>query len=391
MSIGTDAGTEAGTEAGTDAGTATASVAGAARPAAPVPVSSAASSTGREVWVFTILLLPAVVFLAILAGRLPEGMEKSLGLAGLAFFIGVLAGPHWIRLLRRIKVGERISSDVPDTHRLKAGTPTMGGVLFLVTIVVLTAVYNLVGHRSMLLPLGTVLSFGALGMIDDLAKLRGRRVAGLTRRVQLLLHLLIAGTASYASYHLLGMNKVYVPFFGAYVVDARWYVPFATLVIIATLNAMAITDGLDGLLAGTSAIAFAAYWIISVWQGLLYLGAFNATVMGALLAFLWFNVHPARMFMGNTGSMALGGLLGVVALMSQQPLLLPLIGIVFVANAVADLIQIGSFQLRKRRVFRRAPLHHHFELLGWHEVTVTLRFWIVGAIAAVVALMLATQ
>jgi len=359
--------------------------------AAPVAADVTAPAPGREVWVFTLLLLPVVIFLAILAGRLPEGMEKSLGLAGLAFFIGVLAGPHWVHLLRRIKVGERISNDVPDTHRLKAGTPTMGGGLFLATIFVLTAVYNLVGHHSMLLPLGTLLSFGALGMIDDLAKLRGKRVAGLTRRVQLALHLLIAATASYASYHLLGMNKIYVPFLGAFVVDARWYVPFATLVIIATLNAMAITDGLDGLLAGTAAIAFAAYWIISVWQGLLYLGAFNATVMGALLAFLWFNVHPARMFMGNTGSMALGGLLGVVALMSEQPLLLPLIGIVFVANAIADLIQIGSFKLRGKRVFRRAPLHHHFELLGWHEVTVTLRFWIVGAIAAVVALMLATQ
>jgi phospho-N-acetylmuramoyl-pentapeptide-transferase len=173
------------------------------------------------------------------------------------------------------------------------------------------------------------------------------------------------------------------------VLPAWLYVPLAAFVVVATVNAVNITDGLDSLSATTSALAFAAYWIIALWQGDGAAGALAATVVGALLAYLWFNAHPAQMIMGDTGALALGALLAFVALLVNQPLLLVPIGVIFVANALSDILQVLSVKLRGRRLFRIAPLHHHFRRIGWPETWVVQRFWIVGAVGALVGLLLA--
>jgi phospho-N-acetylmuramoyl-pentapeptide-transferase len=188
----------------------------------------------------------------------------------------------------------------------------------------------------------------------------------------------------------LGFNAVWVPFAGLVAIPAWLYVPLAAFVVVATINAVGITDGMDSLAATTSAIAFVAFWIIARWQGDGGTAALAGTIVGALLAYLWFNAHPAQMFMGDTGSLPLGGLLAIVALLLQQPLLLVPIGVIFVANAASDVLQVLSLKLRGKRMFLIAPLHHHFRRLGWPETWVVQRFWIVGAVGALVGLLLAS-
>ncbi|PLS79058.1 MAG: phospho-N-acetylmuramoyl-pentapeptide-transferase, partial [Chloroflexi bacterium] len=310
---------------------------------------------------------------------------RSLLLAGGAFVLTLFTGRYWVAWLKSKKIGKQVRADGPQSHLGKTGTPTMGGIMIVVSAAIMTVLFNLRGRPSMLLPLAVLISFGILGGYDDFLSLTGTRskTHGLTARlkfVSLLLIALIAALALYLPREYFGLANegcVQVPFYGPINIG-YFYIPIAVFVILATSNAVNITDGLDSLAAWTLAISFAAYGIISfiAYPRLVYLHAFCFTMVGANAAFLWYNAHPAQVFMGDTGALAMGAALAVVALISQHWLLLPLIGIVFVLNAGSVIIQTTYFKWTRwrtgtgRRVFKMAPLIHHFELSGWSETQV---------------------
>jgi len=328
-------------------------------------------------------------------------VSYALLLGTLAFLVIVPWGNPLIRYLRAHGIGKRIRVDGPSSHQSKMGTPTMGGLLILIPVALVTIALNLLGRYSMLLPLGTIIAYGVLGATDDFKGLTGDSDAplaeqiGILGRYMFLWQLLIAIVAAAALYWSLGLQGVAIPGVHRIIDIGLWYVPIAIFIIVGCANAVNITDGLDGLAGGTSAIAFAAYGIIAYLQGQTYLLAFCFTVAGALLAFLWYNAYPAEVFMGGVGSLALGATLAVIALMTQQWLLLPIIGAVFVAVAASDILQVGYFKLTRRlygegrRLFKMAPLHHHFELIGWSQVQVTQRFWTIGVLAGMLGVALA--
>jgi len=319
--------------------------------------------------------------------------------------LAVVWGPLLIRILRHYRIGKRIRIDCPDEHESKMGTPTMGGLMIVVPVVLITVVlniYNLMGRtvigRSILVPLGVMILYAVIGGIDDLAGVRGvRRGAGLTARRKLKWEIPV--TLGIATIMLVTdiqfAGQVGVPGV-AEMVDIGWlWVPFAALMILGFANAVNLTDGLDGLAGIIVASAFAAYGVIAQLQGQFYLIRFCFTVVGACFAFLWYNAHPAQMFMGDTGSLALGATLGTVALMTGQWLLLPVVALIPVAETLSVIIQVLYFKYTKRRfgkgrrVLKMAPLHHHFELLGWSETQVVQRFWLVELLAAMAGVALA--
>jgi phospho-N-acetylmuramoyl-pentapeptide-transferase len=320
-------------------------------------------------------------------------MAYAIGLALVAFGLGAAFGPIWLRFLRAHGLGKQVNPSEPEENKLKEGTPTMGGVVFLAPVLAVTLAFQvLVGrHLIMLVPLALAAGLAALGALDDVQTLTGRRrSAGLPPAVkwgaQLGLCLAVSGALAWN-----GLTQVHVPFVGPAAFPVWAYVPFATFVLIGTINAVAITDGLDSLAATTAGIAFVAFWVVGTVLGYPLSAALCATVVGALLAYLWFNAHPAQMFMGDTGSLALGGLLGTVALLQREPFLLIPIGIIFVANAAADIVQVLSVKLRGTRLFRIAPLHNHFQRVGWAETWIVQRFWIVGAVGALAGILLAVR
>ena len=319
-------------------------------------------------------------------------MVRALVIGSAASLVSLLAGGPLLALLARLGVGKAISDEGPASHQAKAGTATMGGLLMLGVILAVTVPTNLVGRLSVLLPLGVMGAAGLLGFVDDLLTLQGRERIGGHERGGLVMKA-AAGVAiglavGLILYYALEERSMNVPHFGEYELNAG-YIAIAVLVVTATTSAGAVTDGLDGLLAGVMALAFGAYGVIALLQEQIFLGTFCFTVVGAILGFLWYNAHPARVFMGETGALPLGAGLATVALMTGWWLLLPVVGIVLVAEALSDLVQIGSFRLVGRRVLKMAPLHHHFELLGWSEPQVVLRFWLVGAVGALLGLALA--
>lgn len=349
-------------------------------------------------------------------------MPFALALATASFVIAVIWGPGLIRLLRKWRVGKQIRSELPSAHKSKTGTPTMGGLMFLLPITAITVVMNLANFlsgfdagkailayfsfeegssligKSILLPLLTLGAFATLGAVDDLAEVRGWfGGGGLRARVMFPLQFLLAGITAFGLYHpsILDLHKVGVPTVVQAVDIGIWFVPIATLFIVALANAVNFTDGLDGLATLISIVAFAAYGIIAYLQGQYPLLSFCLTVVGALFAFLWFNSHPARVFMGGIGSLALGATLAVVALMSAQWLLLPIVGFIFVAEEASVIIQVLYFKLTRklagegRRFFKMAPLHLHFQKMGWSETHITQRFWIVAVLAAMLGIALA--
>ncbi len=332
---------------------------------------------------------------------LAQEMSEALVQGAVAFLFTVLWGGWLVRFLRRRGIGKKIRADGPERHRSKAGTPTMGGLMIVLTVAAVTLIFNLRGGRySMFLPIAVILGCGLLGAVDDFYNLLGRRGEGLRPTVKFGWLFGIALAAAWILYSpdYMGPAHTYLPFLGP--VDLQqylgvWYVPIATLIILGSANAVNLTDGLDGLAGSTAGLAFAAYGVIAFLQGQDYLLPFCFTIVGTLLSFLWYNAYPARVFMGDTGSLALGATLGVVALMTWQWPLLLIIGIVFVAEALSDLIQVGYFKWTKRRygegrrVFRMAPLHHHFEMQGWSETQIVARFAIIGVVAAMVGVALA--
>jgi phospho-N-acetylmuramoyl-pentapeptide-transferase len=318
-------------------------------------------------------------------------MTDALLLAILALLATIVAGYPAITLLRRLNVGKEISEWGPESHQVKAGTPTMGGVLVVAVITAVTLAFNFFGRYSMAAPLGVMAALFALGFVDDLGSLQGREQHALNKRVKFVSFLAIGAVAAWGLYDRFGLHTVNIPWEGRHDLDLL-YLPIVLGVVVLTAGGVAINDGLDGLVAGTAGLAYSAYGVIALLQEQTYLGIFCFTVTGTLAGFLWHNSYPARVFMGDTGALALGGGLAVVAFMTGQWLLLPLVGIVFVAEGLSDVIQVAYFRLTGgRRIFKMAPLHHHFEQIGWSEVQVTQRFWAVGATGAALAIILARE
>ena len=319
-------------------------------------------------------------------------MVRALVIGSAASLVALLAGGPLVALLERLGVRKAISDEGPDSHHSKAGTPTMGGLLILGTVLAMTIPTNLTDRLSILLPLGVMGAVGLIGFADDLLTLQGSSRVGGHERVGLILKTSALGVVGLATglilFYWLEVESLNVPHFGQYELSAG-HIVVAIVVVMGTTSATAVTDGLDGLLAGTMALAFAAYGVIAFLQGQSFLATFSFTVVGAIIGFLWYNAHPARVFMGETGAMPLGAGLATVALMTGWWLILPIVGVVLVAELLSVVVQIGSFQLTGRRPLKMAPLHHHFELLGWSEPQVVLRFWLIGAVGALLGIALA--
>ena len=317
-------------------------------------------------------------------------MAQALLWGSVTFLFAVLCGRPLILLLSRSGMGKTIRIDGPARHMSKKGTPTMGGLLVLLPVLLITVLTNLVGHYSILMPLVVMAAYGLLGLYDDWRGVRDVSGYGVLVRLKFPWQVSIALLAAFGLRYVLDLGGMAVP---AYVreVDIGWlYLPIAAFLIVGSANAVNLTDGLDGLAGGTAAIAYVAYGVIAYLQGQAFLATFCFTVVGATLAFLWYNAYPAELFMGDVGSMALGATLATVALMTEQWLLLAIVGIVFVAEALSDILQVGYFKLTGgKRLFKMAPIHHHFELVGWSEVQITQRFWLVAILAAMVGIALA--
>ena len=319
-------------------------------------------------------------------------MVRALVIGSAAALVSTLAGALLVPALHRMGITKGISAEGPESHHGKSGTATMGGLLILGVTLAMTVPANLFDKLSILLPLGVMGAVGATGAVDDLLTLQGRERVGGHERIGLAgkaAFLMAVGlVAGLILYYALEIESLKVPHYGEYQMNVGTII-VAIAVIAATTSASAVTDGLDGLLGGVMLFAFAAYGTIAAFQDQAYLATFCFTVDGALIGFLWFNAHPARVFMGETGAMPLGAGLATVALMTGWWLLLPVIGIVLVAEILSDVVQIGSFQLTGRRVLKMAPLHHHFELAGWKETQVVARFWLVGLVGAFLGVALA--
>jgi phospho-N-acetylmuramoyl-pentapeptide-transferase len=302
----------------------------------------------------------------------------------LAFGGVVLLAPVYIRLLQRLGFGKAIRAEGPAAHAIKAGTPTLGGMLIILVVMFLAMAMRL-EDVSTLTPMLTLVGVGILGAIDDYVNVRtGFGVRG---RYKLVWQTVVAILAAVYIQRHFDITAINVPLLGELAVGAVAVIAFVAFAIVAMSNAVNLTDGLDGLASGLLVFSFVAYLLIALVEvpGLKLsqpnLAVLCALLIGALLGFLWFNVHPAQIFMGDAGALSLGATLAVVATITGQLLLLVLIGVVFVAVTVSVILQVGSYKLRGKRIFRMAPLQHHFELLGWAEEKITLRFWIVAALA----------
>lgn len=333
---------------------------------------------------------------------------RSGGAAIMALLISMIIGPYMIRWLYRLRIGQEIRKDeCPPLHLIhknKQGTPTIGGLLILASVTVSTLVWARWDTPYMWFVLGTFLALGMVGFADDYLMVKRRQSRGLSPRAKMLFQAAIGVLLALGIMWTDGELPLYVPFYKhALIADMGYYfILLAVVVIVGASNAVNLTDGLDGLAIGTTTVCIFAYTILAyvagnaITSGYLHihhapqaseLTIFCAALVGASLGFLWFNAHPAMVFMGDTGSLALGGAIGAVALMTRKEILLLIIGGVFVMEALSVILQVGSFRIRAgRRIFRMAPLHHHYEMKGWPETRVTIRFWIIALIFAVIGL-----
>lgn len=322
-----------------------------------------------------------------------------------ALIISLTLGPWLIKRLRQYKIGQQIREDGPKSHFQKAGTPTMGGMLVLIAVFVSTLLWADFTNKHIWIVLVSTAGFGLIGFIDDYLKLIKKHSLGLRAKYKLTGQFLIAlGIGIYIAFNVDGafMTTVSIPFFKNLYPDLGWlYIPFAIFVIVSTSNAVNLTDGLDGLAIGPAIIAafsyagiayvagnsvLADYLNITYVRGAGELTMFCGAVLGAGLGFLWFNTFPAQVFMGDTGSLALGGSLGTIAILTKHEILLAIICGLFVIEALSVIIQVVSFKLTGKRVFRMAPIHHHFELKGWEEPKIIVRFWIISILLALMSL-----
>ncbi len=320
-----------------------------------------------------------------------------------AFFVCYFWGPKFIRHLVKKHFGQNVRDDGPQTHLKKQGTPTMGGALMLMSILISALLWTDLSNWLVLVTLLVTFGFGAIGYVDDWLKVSKKNTKGLPGRLRLAIEFLIVIVACAALVHTHTINTlVYFPFFKQFSVDLGWFYPiFAALVVVGTANAVNLTDGLDGLaivpviiVAGTLGIfayvtghkEISSYLNIPHLVGASELSTLATAVMAAGLGFLWFNTYPAQVFMGDVGSLSLGGFLGIMAVFTNNELLMLILGGVFVVEALSVITQVVSFKLTGKRVFKMAPIHHHFELKGLDETKIIVRFWIISILLAVLSL-----
>jgi len=319
----------------------------------------------------------------------------ALGLLLTAFLLGLILGAPYIELLRRLRMGKRIRLEGPESHLAKQGTPTLGGLLVIIVVVTLAVlVFALLPDpqrgdyvAQTIVPVGALVAVGVLGFIDDYVNIVYG--VGIRGRHKLAWQLIVAIVAALYIQRHFGITAVFIPLVGDLEIGAQTFVALAIVAIIGTSNGVNLADGLDGLAGGTLVFAFLSFAFIAAARGFPWLVVLCAAIVGALLAFLWFNVHPAEFILGDVGALSLGATLATVALTTGFILLLPVAGVIFVVENLSVILQVGSFRLRGKRVFRMAPIHHHFELIGWPEQKVTIRFWLIGALAGIVAAILA--
>jgi phospho-N-acetylmuramoyl-pentapeptide-transferase len=328
---------------------------------------------------------------------------RSAGAIFTALLLSLVLGPAFIRTLRRLSVGQNIRDVGPQAHQVKAGTPTMGGLLILTSVVVPTLLWARLDNVYTWLVVFVSLAFGGIGFVDDYRKVTRKRNLGLTARGKILLQIVAAGAVGLVLWKLPAFDsQLTFPFFKRVSLDlGLFYIPFVVLVLVGASNAVNLTDGLDGLATGSMMVAattyamftyvagnrvIAEYLQVSYVPGVGEVTVFCAALVGACLGFLWFNSHPAEVFMGDVGSLFLGAAIGCVAVLAKQEVLLVLVGGLFVMEALSVILQVASFKLRGKRIFRMAPLHHHFELSGWAEPKVIVRFWILTILFALLSL-----
>lgn len=335
-------------------------------------------------------------------------LSRVLGLAAISFLFALLWTLPLLKFLKKHRLGKQIRTEgVPifaKMHKKKEGTPTMGGILIWGTVLIVTILFwwagkigqgtileklNFLSRGQTLLPLGALIASAIMGVGDDLLGIFkiGPKGGGFKMRHRILIYTTIAAFGAWWFYWKLQWDLVHVPFIGDFNIG-WWYIPLFIFILVATAFSVGETDGLDGLAGGVLMLAFASYGIIAFTQGKMDLAVFCGVIIGALLAFLWFNIHPARFFMGDTGAMSLGITLGIIAMLTNAFLLLPFIGFIFVMESGSVIIQLVSKKIRGKKVFLSTPIHHHFEALGWPETQVTERFWIIAGIMAAIGLIL---
>lgn len=333
---------------------------------------------------------------------------KVFFLGVISFILALVWTPILTHFLYKYKLGKSIRSAelapvFASMHQKKEGTPTMGGLLVWVTTLVLTIFFfymgkifdntwshlNFLSRSEVLLPLGALIASALVGLADDLIDIfrLGKKGGGLQMRHRFLIYSIIAVIGAYWFYFKLDWTTIHVPFMGNYDIG-WWYIPLFIFVIVSTAFSVNEIDGLDGLAGGTLLTSFGAFGVIAFVNGKYDLATFCSVIIGALLAFLWFNIHPARFFMGDTGSMSLGVTLGIIAMLTNSVFLLPVIGFLFVLESLSVIIQIGSKKLRGKKVFLSAPFHHHLEAIGWPEAKIVMRFWVISGVFAVLGLIL---
>jgi len=337
-------------------------------------------------------------------------ISRILSLSALAFILAFALTPILTHFLYKYRLGKQIRTEgapiFASMHQKKAGTPTMGGIIIWFTVLLLIFIFwfiskfgidsiigklNFLSRSETLLPLGALVASALVGMADDLLGVFkiGPKGGGLRMKHRIIIYTAIAAIGAWWFFSKLERDAIHIPFVGDFSIGF-WYIAVFVFVLVATAFSVNETDGLDGLAGGTLLTAFGAYGVISYSAGLYNLAAFCGVIVGALLAFLWFNIHPARFFMGDTGAMALGITLGIIAMLTNQFLLLPLIGFVMVMESASVIVQIISKKLRRgKKIFLSTPIHHHFEARGWPETKITMRFWIISWMMAALGLILA--
>lgn len=301
---------------------------------------------------------------------------------GVSFILAVIAAPLLIPLLRRMKFGQQVRDDGPQTHLKKAGTPTMGGIVIILAFTLAFLKFSVINTDFYVLLVAT-LGFGLIGFLDDYIKIVFKRSLGLTAKQKLILQLLFAAIMCYLLIKNGHSTAISMPGTSWSFDWGGWfYYPFIVIMMMAVTNAVNFTDGVDGLLSGVSAIAFAAFAIVAMQATSLSAAVCAAAMIGAVLGFLVFNAHPAKVFMGDTGSLGIGGAIGGIAIVTKTELLFIVIGGVFVIEMLSVVLQVASFKTRGKRIFKMSPIHHHFELTGWSEWRVVMTFWAVGIVLA---------
>lgn len=306
-------------------------------------------------------------------------------ITAISFLITAVGTPLMIPLLKKIKAGQSIREEGPKSHMVKSGTPTMGGLIMIAAVLV-TCLTSGVITRDMIIILVAFSAFGLLGFLDDFVKVSLKRNLGLTAKQKLLLQVIIAaGLAWYQSQVSVYGTSVFIPFVNTYLDFGIWYIPFIAFVVVSMVNSVNLTDGLDGLASGVTLIIAVFLSLVGADYGFTTTAIFCAALAGTCFGFLLFNKYPAKVFMGDTGSLALGGGIAAAAIMMNIELIIPLAGGVYVAEALSVILQVVSFKLRGKRIFKMAPLHHHFELCGWKETKVVGVFWLITFILCAIS------